>query len=439
MAICTINPRQTGSANRYEAVVLGAGISGLALAWRLEQEGCSSLLLLEGSGRVGGWIETSQEGGMLFERGPRSCRSTGSGAATLQLARAVGLEGRIIRADERAKIRYLWHNGKLHPLPHKPYHFLTSPLMRGVRGPLWRERRQPVGAEREESILAFASRRFSKRAAELFFDPLTAGIYGGEIAQLSIHSCFPALVRWEREYGSVLKGLRQERVKGEKPFLFSFVGGMEELPKAIAHSLRAPIRTDCQATALRFNPSGVEIATPAGTIYTNRLFSTLPAGAVASLIPELAPLLLQIAALSMRVVSLGYRRQLLPKHGFGYLIPRTEREEILGAVWDSEIFPQHNAGETETRITVMISGEGEGAEEMACRALHRHLGIRAEPDLLLVKEATHAIPQYTLGHTERLRQIEAIVSKHYPQLTLWGASYYGVSVNECVARCTAMT
>jgi protoporphyrinogen/coproporphyrinogen III oxidase len=434
MAICTTNPKPTGLANRYESIILGAGISGLALAWRLEREGCRSLLLIEESERVGGWIETSHVGGMLFERGPRSCRSSGHGQATLQLAREVGLEERIIRADEKAKIRYLWQDGKLHPLPHKPHHLLNSPLLKGVRSTLWKERRRPIGTAQEESIATFATRRFSKEVAERFFDPFTTGIYGGEIDHLSIHSCFPTLVRWEREYGSVLKGLRSERRKEEQPYLFSFLGGMEELPQAIARSLQAPIWTSSPAIGLRFDPSGVEVVTPHGAVYADRLFSTLPARALAPLLPELSPLLLQIPSLSMRVVSLGYQRQVLSKRGFGYLIPRREGEEILGAVWDSAIFPQHNMGEAETRITVMISGEGDGAGEIACRALRRHLGIKIDPDLLLVREARHAIPQYTLGHADRLKKIENLLIERYPQLTLLGASYYGVSVNECISK-----
>lgn len=426
MAICKKSSELSGSVNRFEKVVLGAGISGLALAWRLEQEGCRSLLLLERSDRVGGWIETTECDGMLFERGPRSCRSSGSGQATLRLARAVGLENEIIRADPAAKIRYLWSGGGLRPLPYKPYHLLTQSLIRRILPTLLGERRRPVGTGEEESIRAFVTRRFSSEVADLLFDPLTAGIHGGEIDRLSMQSCYPTLVEWERRYGSVVKGMRT----AGRGYLFSFRKGMEQLPVAIAGQIRAPIWTHSPATALTFHDNGVEIATPSGLIWTDHLYATLPACALAPLIPALSPLR-EIPTLSLTTVSLGYRRSLLKRRGFGYLIPRNEREEILGCVWDSSAFPEHNQRADETRLTVMISGDREEGEEIAKRAVKRHLGINEPPDVVLVKRAKEAIPQYTLGHSSRLDQL---TRSCHPRLSLLGNSYWGISVNDCVER-----
>jgi oxygen-dependent protoporphyrinogen oxidase len=220
-------------------VILGGGISGLALAWYLKKKYQETihLTIIEKSSRAGGWIRSIQQQGFLFEEGPRSCRTKGAGIATLELIEELGLENEVIAASPHAKKRYLYTGKQLRCLPQGIISSLFSPLTRGILPALWKEWRKAPEKCEDESIYDFFARRFSPEIAEQFIDPMVAGIYAGDIRQLSLRSCFPQLHRWEQEYGSLTKGMFFDRSRSKEihsPFvqamksapIFSFKNGM---------------------------------------------------------------------------------------------------------------------------------------------------------------------------------------------------------------------
>ncbi len=155
-------------------VILGAGISGLSTAWFLKKRFGKeiALTIIDKSKRPGGWMQTSHTGGFLFEQGPHSCRATGAGLATLQLAEELGLQDHVVTADPASHIRYLYHNQSLQRLPTGPLSCLFSPLMKGIIPALIRDWRTPPGNQDDESIYDFFSRRFGPSIAERFADYL---------------------------------------------------------------------------------------------------------------------------------------------------------------------------------------------------------------------------------------------------------------------------
>jgi oxygen-dependent protoporphyrinogen oxidase len=154
-------------------------------------------------------------------------------------------------------------------------------------------------------------------------------------------------------------------------------------------------------------------------------------------------LLNDIPSTSVAVVNLGYRKSVLDRSGYGYLVPSCEKEPVLGMVWDSSVFPQQSNHAEETRLTVMI-GTARLHNFAACReedfvdialgAIHRHLGIRTPPCAIVVKIARQAIPQYTIGHAARVKEIEQRLAALSPRIRLLGNGLHGVSVNECIAQ-----
>lgn len=138
----------------------------------------------------------------------------------------------------------------------------------------------------------------------------------------------------------------------------------------------------------------------------------------------------------LALVNVGYKANLLNFKGFGYLVPREEQEQILGVVWDSSAFPQQNRHPKETRLTVMVDGSHNtcDSQERALRALSRHLGINHEPASMAVKLAHEAIPQYSVGHVAQTKAFLERWNASYPGVTLLGASYEGIAVNECIAN-----
>lgn len=439
-------------------IILGGGISGLSLLWSLKKKypNDSSIILLEKNHRVGGWIHSIHQEGFLFEQGPRSCR--GSGKAVLELIEELDLQDQMIAADPSARYRYLYTDQKLKKLPSNLLGFLFSHLTRFLVPKLLKEWTIPAGQRQDESVNDFFSRRLGKKAVDLFVDSLTTGIFAGDIQQLSAKSCYSQLYNWERDHGSLLRGAFFNRFnkpkdsssafvkKWNKAGLFSFKEGMETLPLALAKKLERHIFTNHEVMNMHFNPDGITLSMKNGkTFEAKQVYSTLPAHALAPLIQphnsSIADLLSSIKFASIAVVNLGYKSQILSKKGFGYLIPSKEKENILGAVWDSCVFPEQQQSQNETRLTVMIGGVqmkdfSERKEPdflaLALKAVEKHLKITCKPDLVNVTIARSAIPQYEVGHEEKVRAIQKTLQELSSHFKVSGSSFYGVSINDCV-------
>lgn len=439
-------------------VILGGGLSGLAHGWFLKQAFGPQLRLtiLEKGARPGGWLETRKGDGFLFEQGPRSFRPKGKGKETLALVEALGLQEELLAPDPEASRRYIYHQDRLIPLPRCWWQIPFSPLTRGWMKALWRDTSMPKGEE-EQSVQAFFEHRLGHEWVERLVDPFVSGIYAGDCRQLSLRSCFPVLHEWEQKCGSLFKGALWHRpaVDSKSSFvqamqrfpLFSFKKGMESLPKALAMQLGESVLCNQAASRLVFKEKGVEVFLENGRkIETDRVISTLPAFALGPLLagyPGLSASLQTLRYATVTVVNLGFRSSVLPFKGFGYLVPSQVGSPVLGCIWDSSIFPQQNQGEQQTRLTVMLGGMhhpemGKMAEHMvverALQALHQQLKISCCPDVIQVKKAEAAIPQYELGYEKWKNELQERVSHLSPFFLLSGSGFAGVSINDCVAE-----
>lgn len=443
---------------RKHHVILGAGISGLALAWYLKQRFGDeiSLTILEKATRAGGWIKTSRCDGFLFEEGPRSCRTNGTGVATLQLIEQLGLADEVITASPAARRRFLYVDGRLQSLPTGPLSFLCSSLMRGVFPALWKEWSVPPSKLADETVYDFVSRRFSPELAERFADPLVSGIFAGDIRKLSMRSCFPSMYCLEQEHGSILKGMlartslkQREEVS---PFvqsmlrhpIFSFKNGMETLVERLGIRLKDELRLGCAANRLEFSEDRIRVHLDNGDkVLADRLFLTIPSSEIFSLLRPHGIHGQEVPTVSVGVVNIGWKSEQLKHQGFGHLIPRKEKKDILGVVWDSAVFPQQGRFQNETRLTVMMGGahlpeietlSEKDLTQRALKAVKDQLGIVTSPDAIQVKSAMRAIPQYMVGHADRTEQLEGQLARLSPHVFLLGSSWHGVSVNDCIAK-----
>lgn len=394
-----------------KVVILGAGISGLAAAWFLKKRfgNTIELTLHEKTERAGGWIQTHQIEGFLFEGGPRGFRPKGKGAATLELVQELGLTPSLVPANPFARNRYLLLSGKLTPFG------LPLLLKQGLITALLRDLFTPRQTSEDETIDAFFRRRFNAHFAENLMNPLTTGIFGGTSSALSMRSCFPKVWEFEQTNGSVVKGF-WKRSKGEqkknKTPLYSFTEGMEMLPKTLAQRLEEHIVYNS--------------APDLHNLDADLVLAAIPAPSLAAMLNLDSPL----QCLTLSTVSLGWEGSLLKKPGFGFLIPEKEGSPILGMTWDSEIFPHHNIKE-QTRLCVMIRGEGEEKQllQTALESVKRYLNLSRPPDAALIRCAKQAIPQYTLHHHAR---IQSFLSSLPPHVHPLGTSYHGVGVNDCI-------
>jgi len=445
-------------------VIVGAGISGLALGWFLKKRFGDeiALTILESSDRAGGWIRTQRCGDFLFEAGPRSCRTRGPVTDTLQLIEDLGLEDEVIPASSAAMTRYIYTGGLLEPVPNTLFSFLTSSLMTGVLPALWHECRAPQGDGRDETIANFIRRRFGLHIAKRFVDPLVSGIYAGDIEKLSMRACFPDLFHLEQQSGSIikgmLKGIFKRRAHGDQSRfikkmlsspIFSFREGMETLTRRLQEILCAELKMRCRVASLDVNAEGIDVMTDTqGILQADHVFLALPVQGMASIFRKSAPFIADqmsgTSSASVAVVNIGWKDKILKQEGFGYLIPTSEHEEILGVVWDSSVFPQQNSTSSQTRLTVMMGGAHHPGIENSCpdelvnravRSLSKHLGIAEKPDATHVAFAKEAIPQYTVDHHLRVKSLEEAVSTMSgSRIHLVGSALHGVSIHNCISN-----
>ncbi|XP_078276882.1 protoporphyrinogen oxidase isoform X2 [Rhinoraja longicauda] len=458
-------------------VVVGAGVSGLAAALHLSRVvPAAKVLLLEASDRTGGWLQTTRtEEGAILEHGPRGVRSTGAvGTNTLQLVSEIGLESELLPItykDAATKNRYLFVGGKLCKLPASIRSAFSRlpPFSQPLAWSLAREPIVPRGKEEDESVHAFFTRRFGAEMADYAVDSLCRGIFAGDSRKLSVRSCFPPLFQAERSWGSVLLGMLvgsgavkwdgartevMERARREGWAQWSLRRGMQSLPEAMEAALRTKaveIHLHTPVTGLRAAADGgCQVLTEGGILAADHVFSALPAGVLGPLLPPawrpLAQALGKIGSVSVAVVNLEYEGLVLSVTGFGHLVPSGECGEILGVVYDSCSTPQHDrSGPPTTRLTVMMGGSWftgafgdpqrvskEHLLERAKETVQEQLGITGQPLTAIVKVHKDCIPQYEVGHWKLLADISEWTASHHLPLTLLGASYDGVSVNDCI-------
>lgn len=405
---------------KTRVLILGGGISGLSLAWYLSKNEANEIVLLEKSDRLGGYLETDVSSGYLFEKGPRTFK-TSRCPDLLELVAELGLGEELIFSHKEAKSRYLWNKGRLVKAP-------SFALLKEVFVPLLKEWRVKPHLE-DESIWDFACRRFNPRVAELLFDPLVLGIHAGDLRNLSMQSCFPGMKKWEAEYGSLTKALWANRGKKKIAGLFSFKQGVATLVQALEARIRGQIVCNQEILAVNFSEECAEVKTQDSIWKADQVFSALPMDVCGKFFIPLQEK--NLKSQDVTVLNLGYPSGVLSKKGFGYLVPTCEKEDVLGVVFDSAVFPQQNRRAEETRLTVMLRGEA--SLNTALDAIERHLGIKTAPEAALISYKANAIPQYHLGHAEKIDLLERRLLEHFPRFKLLGNYLRGASVNDCIA------
>jgi oxygen-dependent protoporphyrinogen oxidase len=449
-----------------KVVIVGAGISGLALAFHLHQANPAlEVIVLEQRARPGGTVWTERLEGFQVEIGPNGFLDTKP--STLDLCRDLGLTERLVPASEGAgRNRYLFLDGAMRPLPNSLVSFLTSPLLswHGKLGLLAERFRRPHRLGTDESVEAFARRRAGKEVAEVFADALVTGIYAGDPALLSVRAAFPRLTAFEDQYGSVLKGFgraaRQRRqdaaARGEPyqpPRMWSFREGLRLLIETLCERLpHPPLYTVGVRGLERANRNGDRAGWLVAGDGQERWLAdavvlTCPAYQQAALLAgldsDLAEKVGGIPYNRLAVVALGYRRADVPGdlNGFGYIAPQRTRRDLLGVQWCTSIFPKRaEPGHVLMRTMCggwhrpeMVSWDDARLLAAVRHELRQTMQIQAPPLFHSIIRWDRAIPQYHLGHLDRVAWIEDRLA-HHPGLFLAGNAYHGVALNDCTEQ-----
>jgi protoporphyrinogen/coproporphyrinogen III oxidase len=453
----------------YDVAVVGAGISGLTVAFRLQRAG-RRVVVLEAGPEPGGVLQTHREGPWRFELGPNTVVENHPSLGAL-IADA-GLAAEKLTAVPSAKRRYLWKGGRLVPLPGGPVGFLRTPLfparakLRLLREP-WIA---PAPAGCEESIADFVRRRLGQDFLDYAVGPFVSGVYAGDPERLSVEHAVPRIAALERRYGSLIRGALARR-KGPAPggAMISFRDGLDRLPRALAGAL-AELRTGVTVRRVLPIAEGFRIETEIGGghggdgdgpdredggdhlwVTARRVVLAAGAAAAAALLDEASGgrsrAFAAIPYAAVAVVGLGYRREDVahPLDGFGFLAPRVEDLRILGCLFPSSIFPGRAPG-GHVALSAFAGGRTDpeaaalpGAELLALveRDVRRALGVCGEPVVRVVRRWPRAIPQYELGHGRFLALAEEI-ERDLPGIHLAGNYLQGVSVPDCIRNATTL-
>jgi len=441
--------------------IVGGGISGLATAYHLQNLLPSAeVTVLEANARLGGTIWTECRDQFVVEVGANGFLD--AKRSTLELCLALGLESELILASDAAKHRYLFLDNRLHRLPEGLWSFLRTPLMGwrskwAIATERYRRSSAPPG---DESVHQFLARRTTPEVAETLGDALVTGIHAGDPKLLSMAAAFPRIAGFEREHGSIMRGLKaaarerrvEARLRGETPSpgsrFLSLRHGLRRLIETLADVLRkSPILGVRIRRILRVGDGWQLQANGRDSWQANAVVLACPAHRQAEMLRELdgelADLAGQIPYSPAVVVALGYRESDIPRplEGFGYIAPQRTRGDVLGVQMCSTIFPGR-APRGHILLRALCGGWGRRDvvgwdDSRLLAAVHAELrtvtGIEVEPVFHHIIRWEHAIPQYHLGHLERVARIEALAVK-YPGLVLTGSAYHGIALNDCTEQ-----
>ncbi len=459
-------------------VVIGGGIAGLSSAYYLyqkaqEQNRSINITILEKSDYWGGKIKTIVKDGFVIEGGPDAYLVTKPWMR--DLARELGLEEDLQGTNPDFSKTFILHRGKLTSIPQGltmtiPTEF--GPMLK-TKLITWPQKIRmgldfiipPSKKNGDESLAGFISRRIGRAAYKNLVGPLLSGIYAGDGNKLSLQSTFPMLRDLEIEHGGLVRGalaLRQKRVQkakqhqssnDKKPSSRSIFespkSGLSSIVKEIVSRLEqssATLYLKTEVKAFKKKDDQFLLTLQDGQqIEADAVVLAAPAYVSGKLLeniaPELAEELKQIEYVSTATVSLAYLKEDLPNplDGYGYIIPQHEDSKALACTWTSSKW-QHRAPERYALLRVFIGRNQDPKalprEEAALISIARQelrmtMNIKAAPTATWVFRWDKAMPQYNLGHPERLERIETEMEK-LPDLALAGNGYRGIGMPDCI-------
>ncbi|WP_438768318.1 protoporphyrinogen oxidase [Kushneria sp. TE3] len=440
----------------HDVIVIGGGATGLACARVLARRG-KRVALLEREARVGGNISSRSDGRWQTEIGPNTLIMK---PPLYRLLEEMDLLGEAQSANASAQKRFVAMNGHPVALPTHPLRALNNPLIgregwsQIVREPFVRK-----SEAAEESLAGFVERRLGRRVLDRMVDPFVSGVYAGDPQRLSAQAAMPRLVAIERDYGSLIRGgltrlWQSRRATPEMPAewrgkLVSFPAGLGRLAERLGEEVEThggEIVCRCDVATIEREDAGWAVTDSEGRIWRTRELVLAVSAPVA--IKLLAPLdaaltapLAEIAYPPVNAVALGFRREDIthPLDGFGVLIPSIEKRRTLGALFSSTIF-EGRAPDGHCLINAFIGGrrqpeaaEGSDAEQVqqVLYDLRDLLGIRGDPVWQQVSRWPQAIPQYELGHLDRIKRLDRALERH-AGLSLVGNWRDGIAVGDCL-------
>ena len=440
--------------------ILGGGIAGVTAAWQLAQldraQGGIETTLFEASPRLGGTVETVYQDGFVLECGPDGWVTEKPWAR--QLARELLLEDKLIGSRDAERVTYILSGGQLLPMPdgmrlmvptdlaaldHSP---LFSPAARAAYAaePARADELRRTAPHTDESIASFVLRHFGEEVLTKVAAPLLSGVFGGDVAKLSVRAVMPAFVRMEQEHGSLIQGFEsQARREAAHSIFTSLQGGTQVLIDRMASELRRDrIRLSTPVTALAREGEQWIVSTAHAAQPFDAVLLATPAhvtrGLLASSFPRMAALH-ELEATSALIAAFAFSHDFPLPRGFGFLVPTGEPNHLLAATFVDQKYTDRVPENSRllraffggSSATALAEQSDEAIAAFALRELQNLLGPLPTPDFHVVRHWPLSLPQYGVGHLDRMAELE-FLRQAQPNLWLLGNTYRGVGLPDLI-------
>jgi protoporphyrinogen/coproporphyrinogen III oxidase len=430
-------------------LVVGGGLTGLATAWYLREH--AEVTVLEAADRIGGQVRTVDLAGARMDVGADAMLARQPEG--VELARELGLGDDLV--EPLTGSVWLWVRGRLRPLPDATVMGAPTDLRALVRSGVV----PPAGVLRaaleplvprhdlgeDRAVGDLVTERFGRAVTDLLVDPLLSGVYAGAIDRLSTAATAPPLWAAARDHRRMTAGLRahRRRTAGVSGPVFNTVeGGLGRLVDALGSALGDRVRTGVAATKLEKYGEGWRVTTDDGPVDVEAVVIALPAAAAARLIgetsPEVTRTLGEFRTASVAVTALAYDLADAAGvvEGSGFLVPRSEGRLVKAATWSSRKWPHLATAERFlVRASVGRVDDPRGLElddeELAHRVdaeVREAMGLPRPARERRVVRWTDAMPQYEVGHLQRVARVREALQASGPGLHLGGAAFDGIGI-----------
>ncbi len=456
-------------------LIVGGGITGLTAAYYMQksvrEQGLPyTISLIEGSERLGGKIQTELVDGFVIEKGPDSFLARKQ--AIIDLTLELGLVDQLVGTNPKARKNYIFYRNRLHLMP--PGLILGIPtqmgpfVKTGLISPMGKLRAAldlliPSRKEEgDEALGAFLQRRLGKEVAENIAEPLLSGIYAGDTQVLSLDATFPQFKAIETKYGSIIKGMLMSRKAGvgaqtpalnlpavaKQSMFLNYKNGLGTLVNKLITALDGVhIHTKLSVNQIiRDEKQYRVIMADQREVKADSIILATPAYVTKSLLRDMesSQLLANTTYVSVANVVLAFNRADLdyPLDASGFVIPRNEGRSMTACTWTSSKWTHSSpsdkvllrcyVGHSKDQSKVNLS-DGEMVA-MVQKEIKEIMGVTANPIFYRITRWENSMPQYQVGHLQRLKQIRQDLAAFRPGVFLAGAGYQGVGIPDCIQQ-----
>lgn len=449
--------------NKQTIVIIGGGITGLSAAYYLqkaikEKDLPYQVRLVEASSRVGGKINTLKRDGFIIERGADSMIARKKPG--VKLVEELGLKDEMIRNGTGQS--YILVQGKLHKMPKGAFMGVPKqigPFLRsGLVSPAGKIRAlldlvKAKGPEQpDQSLGSFLRRRFGNELVDNEIEPLLSGIYSGDIDEMSLMATFPNFYRLEQKHGSLIKGLKQtvptpSKTTGKTPgAFFSFKDGLQTVVDKLVEKLdQDTILLESRVDHIEKNDTGYHVLLDSGeVIKAVSVIATTPHQTLPNMFSKynFFKLFDDVPSSSVANVAMAFDQSAIKQDidGTGFVVSRNSDFRITACTWTHKKWPSSTPeGKALIRCYVgrpndqeVVDLPDEELVQLVLNDLNKTMNITAKPEFSVISRWKKIMPQYTVGHIERIEKARQEASEQLQGVYFVGSSYEGVGIPDCI-------